>query len=369
MMNRSKPFALLFFVLVIVILLCCELFAQGSSVSGEGTIHLSSESVKVGAHQWVMQLDNQKSEGPSASNILEMSLSSHTALSEFRITKVEKNNFATNITSGLQEYNLTFEETGLPMGTVWTITVNGMSKSSNLSQITFIETNGTYNYEVGLVNGFTVSQLAGQLPISGRSVTVHILYSELYAVTFSEFGLPVGTKWSIAFNGSQKSTVAGSGSIHLAETNGTYPYTINLPENYTTFPTTGNVVINGTPVFKSIQFELYTITLTGSVSPTNASMYINGRQVQVVNGVFTITLDAGQKYEIEVKYPGYENYYYNMTVTSKTLPTILINISLSKIQNNYPQSYLSLYLVVIGVVTFAIIMAMLRSTMRSKKAQ
>jgi hypothetical protein len=367
MMNQRKPFTLLRFTFVLAILLCGELSAQGGSVSGEGAVHLPSELVKGEFYQWVVKLENQKLESPAASNKLEMP--SHTAFLEFGKATVEENNFTANITSNLQKFNLTFEETGLPMGTKWTITVNGMNRSSNFSQITFKEPNGTYNYEVGLINGFTVSPLAGQRPISGRSITVNISYSKLYAVTFSESGLPSGTLWSIAFNGSQKSSEAGSGSIHLAETNGTYPYTINLPENYTTFPTTGNLVVNGSTVFESIQFKLYTITLTGSVSPTNASMYINGRQVQTVDGVFTITLGAGQKYEIEVKYPGYKNYYNNMTVTSKTLPTILINISLSEIQNNFSQAYLPLYLAFIVAVTFAVIVALLRATMRSKRGQ
>lgn len=224
-------------------------------------------------------------------------------------------------------YNVTFMEEGLPNGTVWNVSLNGSMKSSDTNQITFVKPNGTYYYVVGIIHNYTLSPFAGLFSVSGKSVTNYVIFARLYTVVFHETGLPRGTRWSVAFSGTNEVTF--SNNVSLRVVNGSYPYTINIPENFTTSPTTGMISVNGSGVTKNILFSVYTITLTGLIYPKDASMYIEGQLVKTVAGVFTVTLSAGQSYELKVSSPGYETYTYNLTVTSRTSSTVLLNINLS----------------------------------------
>ncbi|MGC2288514.1 MAG: hypothetical protein WA688_01475 [Thermoplasmata archaeon] len=71
-------------------------------------------------------------------------------------------------------YTVTFTETGLPTGTSWSVTTNGMTKSSMTSQITFSELNGTYAYTVGSVSGCERSPASGTVTVNGAGVSVSV---------------------------------------------------------------------------------------------------------------------------------------------------------------------------------------------------
>jgi hypothetical protein len=90
-------------------------------------------------------------------------------------------------------YTVTFTETGLPSGTLWSVTLNGTTLSSTTSTITFSEPNGTYTYSIGSVSGYTVSLSSGSLTAIGKTVNQSITFTakpsssglsttELYAI-------------------------------------------------------------------------------------------------------------------------------------------------------------------------------------------
>ncbi|HEV2166698.1 MAG TPA: right-handed parallel beta-helix repeat-containing protein [Thermoplasmata archaeon] len=74
-------------------------------------------------------------------------------------------------------YNLTFTESGLSSGTSWSVTVNGVTKSSTGSTIIFQEPNGTYAYTVGSVGGYSVTPSKGTASVSGGAVAFAAAYS------------------------------------------------------------------------------------------------------------------------------------------------------------------------------------------------
>jgi len=80
-------------------------------------------------------------------------------------------------------FNVTFNETGLPGGTPWSVTLNGTNTlSSGTNSIQFSVTNATYGYYVGSsaigsVPGFSVSPDSGSVPVTGASVTVNVTYT------------------------------------------------------------------------------------------------------------------------------------------------------------------------------------------------
>ncbi len=50
-------------------------------------------------------------------------------------------------------YNVTFTETGLSAGTMWSVTLNGSLESSTTTSIVFVEVNNTYSFNVSAVSG------------------------------------------------------------------------------------------------------------------------------------------------------------------------------------------------------------------------
>jgi thermopsin len=71
-------------------------------------------------------------------------------------------------------YSVTFTEKGLPTGTAWSVTLNGITESSKTSSITFWDPNGLYAYAVGPVKGHTPHPSIGAVEVSSASQTVSI---------------------------------------------------------------------------------------------------------------------------------------------------------------------------------------------------
>ena len=82
------------------------------------------------------------------------------------------------------EYNVTFNETGLPPGAQWSVSLNGTVKNSTASSISFNESNGTYPYSVFVANkNYTPVQGTGVVTVSGANMT--------YAVKFKQLSSPM----------------------------------------------------------------------------------------------------------------------------------------------------------------------------------
>ncbi len=58
---------------------------------------------------------------------------------------------------------VTFTQTGLPSGATWSVTFNGVTKTTNGSSITFSVANGTYSYSLNLPSGYKTSSSTGSL--------------------------------------------------------------------------------------------------------------------------------------------------------------------------------------------------------------
>ncbi len=76
----------------------------------------------------------------------------------------------------LVTYRVTFEETGLPTGTHWTVTFNGVTKSGSSQRISFSISNGTYTF-VDSAPDDVGDPSSGQIAVSGTAVTVPITFS------------------------------------------------------------------------------------------------------------------------------------------------------------------------------------------------
>ncbi|MEM0139088.1 MAG: thermopsin [Ferroplasma sp.] len=159
-------------------------------------------------------------------------------------------------------YNITFNETGLPSGTTWTLVFNGISHTLTNTSYVFDMVNGTYSYSATSTNYYNLS---GTVTVDGASVpeTLHFIL-HTYNVTFTETGLPSGSIWYVNITGAVPSGPISSSSYNLSLTNGTYSYTIATANIAYHGPSSGKFVVNGINISKPVAFEQKTLPLKNS---------------------------------------------------------------------------------------------------------
>ena len=209
------------------------------------------------------------------------------------------------ITFALTTYTVTFTESGLPGGTGWTVAVNGENRSSTSETIVFHEANGTYRFTVYSSNAAYQAK-GGSFTVQGNAVVVVVsFFLATYSVVFSESGLPLGTSWSVTFNGTTNRSAVGTISFESA--NGTFPFTIGGVPGYAADPSSGTVNVRGGSVFVSIDFTVavYALTFreTGLPASTLWNVTIDGTvrssagsniTVSVPNGTFDYAIASMQ---------------------------------------------------------------------------
>jgi len=143
-------------------------------------------------------------------------------------------------------YSVNFTEVGLPPGTAWNVTLNGVTKASSSSSIIFTVPNGEYNYSVAspiLVNGveYIATEPTGTVTVNNTNVTITVqyvpvsttekleVYSQFVKYFYSGFNLP--NRFFVAapsINGNQPSNVTG----YIAGANVTLSFTYNSSSGY-----------------------------------------------------------------------------------------------------------------------------------------
>ena len=182
-------------------------------------------------------------------------------------------------------YPILFAETGLPVGTAWSVNLAAHLQVSVGSTILFTEPNGTYRFTSGTVAGFSVTPGAGHINVAGTSAGQTIVYTPTvagtYGITFTESGLPAGTAWSVSLNGTVRNS--STASITFLAVNGTYAYVVGLVGGYSASPASGTVGVHGASVtvgitFSSILPGLYSVSFVESGLPlgTPWSVTLNG---------------------------------------------------------------------------------------------
>lgn len=110
-------------------------------------------------------------------------------------------------------YNITFQESGLPAGSSWYVTLNGRGTlSSTNSTITFEVTNQTYGYLIPRTGGYAPANSTGSVTVSGGDVVVNVSFSELNGYLT---GYIQPTYASIIVNGTHYKTSNGHYNISL----------------------------------------------------------------------------------------------------------------------------------------------------------
>ncbi len=143
-----------------------------------------------------------------------------------------------------QSYPVTFVEAGLPQGGSWSVTLNGTTSSSVSDFVTFSEPNGTYQFSLGDLPGYTAHPASGTIFVKGHALTmpVNLTQSE-FSITFTQHGLPSGTAWSVALNGTVQTLTTDS--ISFSRPYGYYSFSVGNVTGYSANPSTGWVLVDG----------------------------------------------------------------------------------------------------------------------------
>jgi hypothetical protein len=176
-------------------------------------------------------------------------------------------------------YTVSFNESGLPYGAAWTVTVNGHAPMT--AQVTSISgatqtislPNGTYTYTVSTNNSsYAPTAYSGGFTVAAAPLSVSVTFNEVtYGVTYSESGLPSGKTWSVTFNGVTNSVTTDGGTDTLTfanAPNGTYGYSIVGVPGYSqsNVPYTGTESVSGGALAVSVTFVAVTYGVTFSES-------------------------------------------------------------------------------------------------------
>ena len=175
-----------------------------------------------------------------------------------------------------------FTETGLPSGTTWTVTYDGIDNSSSQSTILFNVPPGNYSFLVPAVNNsncFYYSNSSSGYLVSGNYT--QLKFTEKYCITtFKESGLPSSTKWNVTFAGVSNSSTTSTIAINSSK--GTYSFTV--PDQtvngcvYTPSPQSGNISADSIiSVSFSHSYCITTFRETGLPSETTWSAEYNSQ--------------------------------------------------------------------------------------------
>ncbi len=203
-------------------------------------------------------------------------------------------------------FNATFKETGLPSNMSWTFSLFGFDGISdtittNNTSYTLLVPNGTYVYQVQIVNQYIPLPSASSIRISGSGVTVPIVFKIYrYLLTFTENNLPSGTEWGVNLtsgNGQTFSNTSQSNQISFNLTNETYTYTFISANKTWANQTFGSAIIDGAPVSITVNFtELkYKVSIeeTGLNKNTKWGFTLDGASYSSNNSSISILLTNG----------------------------------------------------------------------------
>lgn len=233
------------------------------------------------------------------------------------------------------KYEVAFRETGLPSGTMWSVTLNFLKEQSASDEVTFSEYNGSYGYSIGFVSGYRPIEAFGNVTLLGSSETVNLTFSAVeYGITFEELGLKIGTGWSVNLSGAILDSK--SPEIGFSETNGTYLFSVGNVLGYLPSLQAGEVTVSGSSVLVTINFTQvqYSITFTEGGLPydTNWSVVVNGTS-QSSMGNSTLFAEPNGNYSFSVgPVAGYQATPKNgmLTVKGRSVTESIIFASTSK---------------------------------------
>lgn len=168
-------------------------------------------------------------------------------------------------------YKITFNQTGLH-GVEWFVNLSGNVSYELGDSISFNLTNGTYNYSVIHIKGYTTSPDKGILTVNGSAANLTIRFIQsAYTVTVKEHGLPDGYNWSLFIDGSWH--YSNDSILILNLSNGTYAFAA--------YGLNGSYTIKGSNATISVAGSNETVGIT-FISAYNSGINLDYKLIYVV---------------------------------------------------------------------------------------
>jgi hypothetical protein len=162
-------------------------------------------------------------------------------------------------TANATRYTVNFTEVGLPVGSAWSVDLNGTYWSGSGSQITVdLSNNSWYWFQIHAPSDYSAVDSFEDFSVDGSNLTFQVTFFDVvsaqFSITFTEHGLLNGTGWSVAMDHLESSSTAAS--IAFTVPNGSYAYNVSTGSQY--LPTTvgGTAVVSGAGVAISVTFTL-----------------------------------------------------------------------------------------------------------------
>jgi hypothetical protein len=189
---------------------------------------------------------------------VDQNLSAHPSSGWVNVSGAPENLTVDFTRSPIEQYNVTFEQTTLPAGATWYMSVGPFTSLEFGEVAEFQLPNGTYPFAVTPVPGYIATPGSGSVTVRGAPVSVTVVFTPApeYPLTFSESGLPAGTVWYVTLG---YSSTPSSNSTHTyLLSNATYDYLISTVDiagvQWNATPSSGAAVINGSGVNVSVVF-------------------------------------------------------------------------------------------------------------------
>jgi YVTN family beta-propeller protein len=220
-------------------------------------------------------------------------------------------------------YSVRFNETGLPMGTAWGVELSDAWTNVSTMSLAVALPNGSYEFGVGSVAGWTPSVRSGPIIVNGTNVSQTVVWTVTrYTVTFGESGLPVGTGWAVAIQGSPENS--DSDSIQFELPNGTFGFQVSPIPGYRSTSYGGPIQVAGQGKSISVQWSqtTYRLTATAVGLPTSIGwgITIQGQTLQSVSGNVTVELPNGTYSVLIEAIPGWQAGSYETSITVAGAP-------------------------------------------------
>ena len=268
-------------------------------------------------------------------------ISGFNASPEHGVLTVDGNNITVDIHFQVTYYNITFSETGLPVGSAWQINFDGRQVVLNNTSFVFSEYRGSYHFSIYSFNvTYKAYPASGTVNVTNSNVAEQINFHEQnYTVTFVEEGLVGGTAWFVNVSGQMKNSTLTSMNFPL--TNGTYDYSVTPIKGYNITGANGTFKVNGHDLLFQIDFvstQSYTFIIEGLSQGAHWQVQIEGTNYSSNSSFMTLYLpNATYNYRIVLPYgfsgkgvTGTIGYYNSVIIVSVTnlLQTYIIIIAL-----------------------------------------
>jgi hypothetical protein len=220
-------------------------------------------------------------------------------------------------------------ETGLPPGSPWNLTLDGVPSVEVGGAVVLHAPNGTHRLQVGPVPGFWLPVSRFSLSVQGHPVAVAPTFHPFtYLITFGASGLPAGAPWSVTVHaGTNEVTNVSNGTIVAFDLpNGSFTYSVLPPPGFGVNPGAGTGSVAASPLGILLSFAPLPGSVIGTVDPAGATVLINGTPISSSNGAFNVSLAPGT-YLLHVSAPGYGPYSENLTVRAGNTTPVHVTLS------------------------------------------